>query len=482
MPFSSTSATLRIPGPADAADLVLRLEEAIARRINPDRYNLWFRDHTRFVLGDEEVLIGVPNLMCQDWLQNTFGDDVRDAAQEVLGAGIAVRFAIDPELFRAARAEQERVASTTPQPEPNIVVQPRQHSPRPEQTHRPKRHWRSLTDFVVGSCNRVAHASAVSVVEEPGQGFNPLVVYGPVGTGKTHLLEGIYAGLRRRQPDLAVRFATAEQFTNGFLQSMHEGKQTGFRARYRDCDVLILDDLDFLAGKKATQIEFLHTFDALLADHHQIVLTTDCHPRLSEDFLPELVDRLLGGAVWSLLPPDTETRLALLRAKAGAGSPTIPEDVLAMLADRLRGNVRELEGAIHSLRHFARVAGRPVDASLAREALAELLRHSIRRVSLSDIDSTVCSVVGLAAGSLQTKKRCWTVSHPRMIAIYLSRKHTAATYGDISAHFGVKTHSSSVAAEKKVRQWIEKNEPLRIGDHNWTTRDLIDRVERELGR
>jgi chromosomal replication initiator protein len=148
----------------------------------------------------------------------------------------------------------------------------------------------------------------------------------------------------------------------------------------------------------------------------------------------------------------------------------------------LRGNVRELEGAIHSLRHFARVAGRPVDASLAREALAELLRHSIRRVTLSDVDASVCSVVGLAAGSLQTRKRCWTVSHPRMIAIYLSRKHTAATYGDISAHFGVKTHSSSVAAEKKVRQWLEKNEPLRIGDHNWATRDLIDRVERELGR
>ncbi len=433
-------------------------------------------------MREGELVIGVPNLMCQDWLANTFGEDVRAAASEVLGDGFAVRFAIDPGLFRAARAEQDRVAVDTARPETGSPVPSPPVRSKNEQPNRPKRHWRTLHEFVVGSCNRVAHASALSVVEEPGQGVNPLVLYGPVGTGKTHLLEGIYAGLRRQQPDLAVRFATAEQFTNGFLQSMHEGKQTGFRARFRDCDVLLLDDLDFLAGKKATQIEFLHTFDSLVADHHQIVVTTDCHPRLSDDFLPELVDRLLGGAVWGLLPPDSDTRLALLRAKAGAGSPSIPEDVLRMLAERLRGNVRELEGAIHSLRHFARVANRPVDASLAREALAELLRHSIRRIAIKDVDAAVCAAIALASGSLQSKKRCWSVSHPRMIAIYLSRKHTAATYGEISSHFGVKTHSSAVAAEKKVRAWLENNTRLRIGEHEWTTRDLVDRIERELGR
>ena len=483
MPFISTSATSQVFGPADVADLILRLESDIARKINPDRYNLWFRDHTKFVLNADELRIGVPNLMVQDWLQNTFGEDVRAVAADVLGDGVAVRFVIDPELFRAARADQERVLTdgSAPVNAAIPVAQPVARI-RPEQVNRPKRHWRSLGDFVVGSSNRVAHASALSIVEEPGQGVNPLVVYGPVGTGKTHLLEGVYLGLRKKQPDLAVRFSTAEQFTNGFLQSMHEGKQTGFRARYRDCDVLLVDDLDFLAGKKATQIEFLHTFDALVADHHQIVVTTDCHPRLTEDFIPELVDRLLGGAVWSLLPPDADTRLAILRAKATAGSPSIPEDVLRMLAERLRGNVRELEGAIHSLRHFARVAGRPVDASLAREALAELLRHSVRRVSLKDVDLAVCAAVGLTVGSLQSKKRCWSISHPRMIAIFLARKHTAATYGEISGHFGVKTHSSAVAGEKKVRQWLEANTPLRIGDHQWSARELVDRIERELGR
>ncbi len=181
------------------------------------------------------------------------------------------------------------------------------------------RRWRKLSEFVVGPCNRVAHASALSVVEAPGEGPNPLVLHGPVGTGKTHLLEGIYAGLRRAHPDWRVLYVTTEDFTNRFVQAMRLGKLGAFRKHFRECDALLVDDLHFLAGKKATQEEFLHTFDALLADGRQMVLTCDCHPRLADDFTPELTDRLLGGAVWGLTPPDADVRLAMLRAKAVAG-------------------------------------------------------------------------------------------------------------------------------------------------------------------
>src|SRR6185369_365817 len=203
-----------------------------------------------------------------------------------------------------------------------------------------------LAEFVVGSCNRVAFAAAQSVVEDPGQGANPLVIHGSVGTGKTHLLEGVFAGIKRRFPGLAVRYATAEDFTNRFVQSMRMGKLANFRKQYRDCDVLLVDDLHFLAAKKATQEEFLHTFDALLADGKQRVLTTDCHPRLADDLLPELSDRLLGGAVWGLQPPDAATLLELLRSKSVGHGPAIPEEVLKHVASKLRGNVRELEGAV----------------------------------------------------------------------------------------------------------------------------------------
>src|SRR5262249_11714556 len=173
---------------------------------------------------------------------------------------------------------------------------------------------------------------------------------------------------------------TSEEFTNRFVQAMRTDKLGAFRRQFRDVDVLLLDDLHFLAKKKATQEEFLHTFDALLADGRQVVLTCDCHPRLADDFPPELVDRLLGGAVWGLTPPDADTRRAILHRKSLEGGAPLPDEVLVYLASQLRGNVRELEGAIHSVRHYSRVTARPITIPLVREALADLLRHAVRVV------------------------------------------------------------------------------------------------------
>jgi chromosomal replication initiator protein len=352
---------------------------------------------------------------------------------------------------------------------------------KPIASQRTGRRWKSLTDFVTGQCNRVAHASAISVVEEPGQCANPLVIHGPVGTGKTHLLEGIFLGLKK-QSDHRPCYVTAEEFTTRFVQSSRMGKMSAFRRQFRECSALLLDDLHFLAKRTATQEEFLHTFDALVSDGRQVVVTTDCHPRLADELMPELVDRLLGGAVWSLLPPDPETRLEILRKKSGGASPTIPDAVLKSLAASLRGNVRELEGAVNSVRHYAKVTGRPADMNTAREALGDLLRHAVRVVTVADVDAAVCATLRLASGTLQSKARSWAVSHPRMIAIYLCRKHTAATYGEISKHFGAKTHSTAVAAEKKVRSWLEKEMSVAIGDRDWPVKELLDRIERELQR
>ena len=354
-------------------------------------------------------------------------------------------------------------------------------SARPIVSTRTTRRWKLLSEFVVGACNRLAHASALSVVEEPGEGVNPLVLHGPVGTGKTHLLEGIFAGLKR-QSDQRPSYVTAEEFTTRFVQASQHGKMAAFRRQYRECSALLLDDLHFLATRKATQAEFLHTFDALIADNGQVVVAMDCHPRLADELMPELVDRLLGGAVWSLMPPDPETRLEILRKKATGIQPPIPDLVLKLLATSLRGNVRELEGAINSIRHYARVTGRPVDQAVVREALGELLRHAVRVVTIQDVDAAVCVTLRLSAGTLQSKSRAWAVTHPRMIAIYLCRKHTAATYGEISKHFGAKTHSTAVASEKKVRIWLEKNQNVALGDRNWPAREIIDRIERELQR
>jgi chromosomal replication initiator protein len=475
----------------------LPLAGAIARRIGEPRYKLWFEGHTRFRREGEAFVVGVPNRHFEEWLERTFHDAVAESVAEVYGKPLPVRFTIDPELFQAARRDQNDVAKNAtenkPAPSPPTArpirpigpIRPIDQSaptpapPAPRKTRR----WHKLGEFVVGPCNRVAHASAQSVVEAPGESANPLVLHGPVGTGKTHLLEGIYAGLRRAHPDWKVTYITSEDFTNRFVQAMRMDKLGAFRKQFRECDVLLLDDLHFLATKKATQEEFLHTFDTLLADGRQLVLTCDCHPRLADDFSPELVDRLLGGAVWSLSPPDADTRLEILRVKAQTSAGvSIPEEVLRFLAGQLRGNVRELEGAIQSIRHFARVTGRGIDVALVREALAELLRHAIRVVHLEDIDRAVCAVLRLDPGTLQGKGRSWVVSHPRMVAMLLSRKHTAASYSAIGEYFGGRNHSTVVAAEKKVRQWLTDNAELALGERRIRVRELVERVERDLLR
>lgn len=505
------------------------LADAVAARVGVARYGLWFAGHARFVPLGTDVVIAVRTQHTQDWLEHTFGPAVKEAVVEVCGHGTAIKWVVDEELFAEPPVGQQslvnshRLAAPVQQTEsrdeapPQAVVADRSPSresapvrkaapkpqtdlfgdPVPAPAPKPKRadpalgqspasmrtvrKWKFLNDFVVGSCNRVAHASALSIVEEPGQGGNPLVIHGPVGTGKTHLLEGIFAGLKR-QSDQRPVYVTAEEFTTKFVAASQHGKMAGFRRQFRECSTLLLDDLHFLATKKATQAEFLHTFDALVSDGRQVVVTADCHPRLADELMPELVDRLLGGAVWGLLPPDPETRLAILRKKSTGANPVIPDGVLKSLAHSLRGNVRELEGAVNSVRHYAKVTGKPVDAGVVREALGDLLRHAVRVVSVADVDAAVCSVLRLGSGTLQSKSRAWAVTHPRMVAIYLCRKHTAATYGEISKHFGAKTHSTAVASEKKVRGWLEKDQSVAIGDRDWKAKELIDRVERELQR
>jgi chromosomal replication initiator protein len=473
-------------------EVVAAWELALTQLIGEPRYQLWFNQNTKLKWDEDRVVIGVPNRFFQEWLQNSFAEAVRIAAANVFGRPMEVRFAIDPELFQAARRAQTETAPDDSRPRPSEANRRLAQAPVAEPDTfeggcktavlKKPRHWRQLSDFVVGPCNRVAHASAVSVVEAPAENGNPLVLHGPVGTGKTHLLEGIYAGLRRAHPHWRVRFITSEEFTNRFLQAMRAGKLSSFRNHYRECDALLIDDLHFLATKRATQEEFLHTFDVIHSSGRQLVVTCDCHPKLADELTPELADRLVGGAVWSIAPPNAETRLDILRAKAGRGETIIPEDVLRLISDQLRGNVRELEGALHSVRHLSRVTGRPVDLALAREALGDLLRHSIRVVQLAEVDRAMCQTLRLEGGALQSKQRNWAVSHPRMVAMFLARKHTAAAYSEIGQHFGGRNHSTAVAAERKVRRWLENNQELAIGDRLLPVRDLIALVERELLR
>jgi chromosomal replication initiator protein len=469
--------------------VVAALEQAIAQRIGEPRYQLWFLNKTKFTWHNEHLIVGVPNHFYQEWLQKQYGEAVRGAASAVAGQQVTVKFAIDPELFQAARRDEAAgrragPAAAAPQPAGSALPEGAPGSgdkSRSMPRAQPRsRRWHHLDSFVVGSCNRVAHAAALSAVDACSLEANPLVLHGPVGTGKTHLLEGIYAGWRKRHSGWRVVFCTAEDFTNRFLQAMRSGKLAGVRKHFRDCDALLVDDLHFLANKPATQEEFLHTFDVLQAESRPVVVSCDCHPRLAEIFLPELCDRLLGGAIWGLAQPDQHTRVELLKARAARLEVSIAEPVLRFVAEQLRGNVRELEGALHNVLHYAKVIGRPVDLSLAREALGDLLRHVVRVIRLEDVNRAVCKVLRLEAGALQSKEKGWSQAHPRMLAVYMARKHTAATYSEAGAYFGGRNHSTAVAAEKKVRQWVQKDGSMALGQHSLRVREVLERIDREL--
>jgi chromosomal replication initiator protein len=461
------------------------MEVALIARIGTARYQMWFPQHVAFTFNSSELFVSTKTTQFQEWLKQTFADAIAEAACEVIGTNLTVQYRIDAEAVIQPETPKSPVARTLFGDEPTPQPRPKRTSKRDTEsvTHnRSTRRYKSLDDFALGPCNRVAHSAALALLEDPGQVGNPLVFFGPTGTGKSHLLEGVYSGLRRSGGDGRPVLTTAEEFTTKFVQSTRFHTTHQFRRQFRECSALLLDDLSFLATKRATQDEFLHTLDFLVAEGRPVVVTLDCHPRLADDLIPELDDRLLGGSVWGLMPPEDETRLTILRQKAKSAQPEIADDVLIYLARNLHGNVRELEGAIHTLRHYARAMGRVIDIGVTRDALGDLLRHSIRTISIDDVEAAVSKVVSLPTGVMRAAGRSWAVSHPRMLAVFIARKHTSSTFGDIARHFGLKQHSTAMAAEKKVRGWILTDERLCIGNRDWSIKELIARIERELQR
>lgn len=457
---------MRITTPATVgADVLSLFGKLLRQRIGEQRYHLWFAEHVRLQLEETQLTIGVPNRFYQDWLENTFAHAIREALHDVGGGRLSVRYVIDPNLFQAARAQQEIVAKKEP-PKPPARTQ--------------ERKWRALDDFVVGPSNRMAHAAALHLLELHDNSSNPLVVHGPSGVGKSHLLEATYVEMSKVVGPEVLVCMTAEEFTNQFLQSMQAKRLSDFRSQFRKTQGMFVDDVHFLAGKEATQVEFLHTFEALHRQGRPVMATCDSHPRFLTGLLPELVDRMVGGGVWNIDPPDVSTRTTLLQQRSRQIGCPLPDDAIQYLAERLRGNVRELEGVIHSIRHFAQVHRQPITLELVQEATSDLLRYTLRVVQLHDVERALCHVTGIDAKILRTRGRTPAVVYPRMLAIYLGRQLTGASYSEIGRYFGKRNHSTAMSAEKKVREWLSADSVLPIGERSWPIREVVARVERDV--
>ena len=310
--------------------------------------------------------------------------------------------------------------------------------------------------------------------------FNPLYVCGPVGSGKTHLLEGICRQLKRTQPACNVLLITAEAFGNYFTQALRDHSLPSFRQRFRSVDVLIVDNVEFFESKRAFQEEFLHTF-CDLADHGcRIVLSGTRHPRGLTKLSDELVSRFQSGLVCRLEAPDQNTRMKIVQTKAVRLSGDFAPEALEYVAQRFQGSVRELEGALNCLESYSTLMKKRVTAAVAREVLADLERDCMRMIRLADVERVVCSLFGIRPKDLQSESRVRTISQPRMLAMFLARKHTPAAYTEIGQHFGGRNHSTVMSAERKVQQWLEQNESIRVASRNWSIGEILQTLEQQL--
>ncbi|RMF94531.1 MAG: chromosomal replication initiator protein DnaA, partial [Planctomycetota bacterium] len=361
---------------------------------------------------------------------------------------------------------------------PVTAESPRLH-PAPPASEPRRRSWNVLEEFVVGPSNRLAYAAVESALHRPGQ-ISPILLYGPTGVGKSHLLEGIYREVRRRHRHCPILYQSAEQFTSAFIEALRGSGIPSFRRKFRGVHLLILDDLHFFRGKRQTQIELTYTIDTLLREGRQIILAADRAPSELRDLGPELVSRLQSGMVCRIDPPDYATRLGIIARFAAQLGLDLPEETAQWIARRFSRHARQLSGVLCRLQTAARAYNRPIDLQLAHQALGDLLAEAQPRVQLAEIEQAVRDTFGLEEGELQSRRRDRAVSYPRMLAMYLARRYTQAPLSEIGRYFGQRSHSTVISAQKRVAGWLEEQAEVQIAKRRCDVRALLGQVERRL--
>ncbi|MGA1617946.1 MAG: DnaA ATPase domain-containing protein [Pirellulales bacterium] len=333
-----------------------------------------------------------------------------------------------------------------------------------------------LDDFVVGASNRMAYAAAELATSRLGE-ISPVLLYGPTSVGKSHLLAAICSQAREQRPELTTLVLSAEQFTTNFLQALRGTGLPGFRRSCRSVDLLAIDDLHFFIGKRATLLELQSTVDTLHRAGKQIIFASDRDVEGLAGLGSELTGRLRGGITAAILPPDHDVRRGIVAGLAARRRLNLPNEVISYLADHLTRHARELIGGVNRLEAASHMLGVPVTLELARESLADLVRSSSRSLRLADVEKAVCKAFGLGTDDLQNSRRSRAVNHPRMLAMYLARKHTGAALTEIGRYFGRRSHSTVIAAEKAVRKWMATQADVVLADATWDVEQAIRHVE-----
>ena len=421
----------------DTWEKVLNIVE---KKVNQQSYNTWFKP-TQLIKHDEKALyVRVPNAFFQDWL-NDHIDVVLDAARLAGIGDISVVYI----------TEKVSTEPTSPGSQGRLDFDSIDNFLNPKYT---------FDTFVVGSSNQFAHAAALAVGERPSKAYNPLFMYGGVGLGKTHLMHAIGQLIKMRNKELRLTYISTEKFTNELINAIRYDKLVSFRERYRNNDVLLIDDIQFIAGKERTQEEFFHTFNSLYDTQKQIIISADCPPRE----IPTLEERLHSRFEWGLIadiqPPDLETKVAIIKKKAERQNIMLPDNVALFIASKIKSNIRELEGALVRLIAYCSLTGSEITLPMAQETLRDILPLGDKTVTVEMIQKTVADHFGMRVQELKSKNNSKSVAVPRQICMYLCKRLTRTSLPLIGREFGNKHHTTVLHSVSKIEQMRHHDKEL----------------------
>lgn len=426
-------------------DMWTKALELIHDRINTHSFDTWFRPTRQLSLHEGEITLEVPSRFTRDWLNDHYSALIENSLVQVLGQPIKVNWSIrnqkGPDLPRVGKPRERE---KRPEPERPSFLNPRY----------------VFDNFVVGASNQFAHAACLAAAELPGKAYNPLFIYGGVGLGKTHLLHAIGNFLFERAPNVRLYYTSCENFMNELISSIQRDRMAEFRNKYRNMDLLLVDDIQFIAGKDRTQEEFFHTFNALHESRKQIVISSDRFPKEIPTLEERLRSRFEGGLIADIQAPDLETKVAILQNKAAEQDISLPPEVALLIASKVRSNIRELEGCLAKVNAYCRFTGRELTAELAREVLRQMITDAERSITIENIQKATAEFFGLKPFELRSQRRQRTLTLPRQIAMYLCKELTPASFPEIGRRFGGKDHSTVIYSFKKVAKELPKNESV----------------------
>ena len=430
-----------------------KIEEKVGNSIA----ELWFKPIKLLQVKERQATIDIPNRFFRDWIEENYPYLIAESLGNTLGFPIDILYKseakLDPVIKKMDMKLETRRQSLAKR---GIYLNPKY----------------TFENFVVGTSNQFAQAAAHSVSVAPGKTYNPLFLYGGVGLGKTHLIHAVGNAIIDRNPGLTVLYVSSEQFTNEVVSALRHDKMGEFKEKYRNVDVLLLDDIQFIANKTATQEEFFHTFNALYERQKQIVVSSDRPPKEITAVTDRLRSRFTMGLIADIQPPEIETKIAILLKKAATERINIPEDTAYYLASKVKSNVRELEGCLIRLGAQASLTGRPIDIEMAKSILRDLIEEDEKPITVDHIQKIVCDYFGIKMIDMKAKKRTKEVALPRQIAMYLTKQLTEMSLSDIGKGFGGKDHATVIYACKQIEEKRAKDEVF-----NRMTENLLRKIK-----